>query len=184
MDLVDGGFLNLYGFNTMHGILNIQPDRNFYPEEERFKEAEIQNFGVSGFTSRNILDNLIGCLNSNQMNYKVGKRFVYHAGGNNFRDAGVLSMFMIDKGKGHPLLPLALAFVFELTKQNIRSESEAIVSILKNYASETVPGKKDVLVVGGYTTGYWYNPIPGDGAQITPGVPNPFGDAKGDWTSL
>jgi hypothetical protein len=33
------------------------------------------------------------------MNYKVGKRFVYHAGGNNFRDAGVLSMFMIDKGK-------------------------------------------------------------------------------------
>ncbi len=89
MDLVDGGFLNLYGFNTMHGILNIQPDRNFYPEEERFKEAEIQNFGVSGFTSRNILDHLIGCLNSNQMNYKVGKRFVYHAGGNNFRDAGV-----------------------------------------------------------------------------------------------
>jgi hypothetical protein len=184
MDLVDGGFLNLYGFNTMHGILNIQADGNLYPDGEKFDEKNVQNFGVSGFTSRNILDHLIACLNSKNPNYKVGKRFVYHAGGNNFRNAAALSMFMIDKGKGHPLLPLALAFVFELTKQHVRAESDAIVGILKNYASETNPGKKDILVVGGYTPGFWYTPLPSDGAHITPGVSNPAGEKKGELGAL
>jgi hypothetical protein len=73
-DLVNNG--GIYGSSRMERILNIQPDGNLYLETEKFTEKNIQNFGVNGFTSRNILDHLIKCLNSEIMNYKVGRRFV------------------------------------------------------------------------------------------------------------
>lgn len=38
--------------------------------------------------------------------------------------------------------------------------------------------------MGGYTTGFWYTPIPSDGAHITPHVPNPAGEKKGEMDGL
>ncbi|MCP5502916.1 MAG: hypothetical protein H7A25_23650 [Leptospiraceae bacterium] len=183
MDLVDGG--GIWASSTMDQILNVpystiplyvpQNDVPPYAEEDKFENEDIQNFGVSGATTGDILEHLNRCFVPDQVKYKVGRRFVYHAGGNNFLHAIAPSLALSESKKGHKLLPVALGWIFEEAKKSVRSELEQIVTILKNNSSETVDGKKDVLVVGGYPALFWYTPVPPDNkTYIINNLVNPF----------
>ncbi|HMV81294.1 MAG TPA: hypothetical protein PKA14_25435 [Leptospiraceae bacterium] len=90
MDFVNNR--GVYGNNTMDTILNEPYENNSpYSADQTFAFEEIQNFGVNGYRSYNVLGHLENCIPKLSEQYKIGKRFVFHVGGNNFMDSVIAS---------------------------------------------------------------------------------------------
>ncbi len=165
MDNVDAG--GIYGTSSMDQILNVGNTDS----SANFTFENIQNFGYAGWTTGQIAEHLNKCLpkidsvfnfstaiSASERTYKVGKRFVYHAGGNNMLFAGVTSghakLNLSQSDKGRAALPMALAWIFVLHHHLAVTDSSAIIDRLREYASSKsrFARYKDVLFVGGYKT--------------------------------
>ena len=145
---------------TMADILNVPVlGQLAYTGNDIFQDNDIQNLGASGWTANQIRDHLERCLNN--PNYRIANRFVYHAGGNNLRDAAIVLGPIFDISNTSDNRPkvglayVAMAIYFELVKRDIQSENDKIIGMLSSRASQT-GGKKDVLVVGGYPTPFYF----------------------------
>ena len=112
MDFVNNG--GVYGDNKMNTILNVPYGNNPpYSADQTFAFKEIQNFGVSGYRSYNVLAHLENCIPKLSEQYKIGKRFVFHVGGNNFMDSVIASAHALQYlHYCRPLLELHLSSSF------------------------------------------------------------------------